>query len=120
MWTNINRFVTAGLVALTVAGTTIATTSQAEARNNFGRGLAAGIAGTIVGGALIAGARSPGYAYGPPAYAYGPPPAYAYGPPVYAQPVYGPRVVYEPVYPRCHMAWRQDGWGDMYRTRVCY
>lgn len=74
MWTNINRFATAGLVALTIAGTTIATTSQAEARNNFGRGLAAGIASTIIGGALIAGARHPGYAYAP---AYGP----AYGPP---------------------------------------
>ncbi|MDP9733457.1 UNVERIFIED_ORG: hypothetical protein QE448_003532 [Rhizobium sp. SORGH_AS285] len=69
MWTNINRFATAGLVALTIAGTTIATTSQAEARDNFGRGLAAGIAGTIIGGALIAGARHPGYAYGPAYYA---------------------------------------------------
>ncbi|ANV23100.1 hypothetical protein [Agrobacterium pusense] len=98
MWTNINRFATAGLVALTIAGTTIATTSQAEARNNFGRGLAAGIAGTIIGGALIAGARHPGYAYGPAYYA----------------PAYGP-----PVYPRCHVAWRQNAWGDMYRVRVC-
>ncbi|MDR6189779.1 hypothetical protein QE372_002047 [Agrobacterium pusense] len=103
MWTNINRFATAGLVALTIAGTTIATTSQAEARNNFGRGLAAGIAGTIIGGALIAGARHPGYAYGPAYYA----------------PAYGPPVVYEPVYPRCHVAWRQNAWGDMYRVRVC-
>ncbi|EKJ95362.1 hypothetical protein C241_13352 [Bradyrhizobium lupini HPC(L)] len=66
MWTNINRFATAGLVALTIAGTTIATTSQAEARNNFGRGLAAGIAGTIIGGALIAGARHPAMPTAPP------------------------------------------------------
>lgn len=108
MWTNINRFATAGLVALTIAGTTIATTSQAEARNNFGRGLAAGIAGTIIGGALIAGARHPGYAYGPAYYA-----------PAYATPAYGPPDVYEPVYPRCHVAWRQNAWGDMYRVRVC-
>jgi hypothetical protein len=107
MWTHLNRFVTAGLVALTIAGTTIATTSQAEARNNFGRGLAAGIAGTVVGGALIAGA-SHNY-YGGPAYGY----------PVYGQPVYGPPVVYQPVYPRCHLEWRHDGYGDMYRVRVC-
>ncbi|POO57643.1 hypothetical protein [Agrobacterium rosae] len=105
MWT-INRFVTAGLVALTIAGTTIATTSQAEARNNFGRGVVAGLAGGVLGGALIAGA-SHNY-YGSPGY-YG----YGYGP------VYGPPVVYEPVYHRCHLAWRQDGYGDMYRVRVC-
>ncbi|MDA5243064.1 hypothetical protein EXN32_12615 [Agrobacterium tumefaciens] len=113
MWTNINRFATAGLVTLTIAGTTIATTSQAEARNNFGRGLAAGLAGTIIGGALIAGARHPGYAYGPAYYAP------AYGPPVYAAPAYGPPVVYQPAYPRCHVAWRQNAWGDMYRVKVC-
>ncbi len=109
MWTNISRFVTAGLVALTIAGTTIATTTQAEARNNFGRGLAAGIAGTVVGGALLAGA-SHNY-YGPPAYGYAP---------VYGPPAYGPPVAYETVYPRCHMEWHQDGWGNMYRARVCY
>ncbi|XUY25698.1 hypothetical protein RMR21_008725 [Agrobacterium sp. rho-8.1] len=107
MLTTMNRFVTAGLVALTIAGTTIATTSQAEARNNFGRGWGAGIAGAVVGGALIAGPRN---YYGPPAYRYTP---------VYSQPVYGPPVVYQPVYPRCHLAWRQDGYGDMYRVRVC-
>jgi len=105
MWTLKNRFVTAGLVALTIAGTTIATTSQAEARNNFGRGLAAGIAGTLVGGALLSAAHD----------------RPVYGTPVYAEPTYyGPSpVVYEPVYPRCHVAWRQDGFGDMYRVRVC-
>lgn len=108
MLTTMNRFVTAGLVALTIAGTTIATASQAEAHNNFGRGLAAGIAGTVIGGALIAGA-SHNYYGGP-----------AYGPaPVYSQPVYGPPVAYQTVYPRCHLAWRQDGYGDMYRVRVC-
>ena len=108
MWTSMNRFVTAGLVALTIAGTTIATTSQAEARDNFGRGLAAGIAGTLVGGVLIAGASHHGYApYAGPAYA----PAY--------EPVYGPPVVYQPVYPSCHVVWKQNAWGDMYRARVC-
>lgn len=113
MWTNINRFATAGLVALTIAGTTIATTSQAEARNNFGRGLAARHCRDDHRRALIAGARHPGYAYGPAYYAP------AYGPPTYAAPVYGPPVVYQPVYPRCHIAWRQNAWGDMYRVRVC-
>ncbi|WP_296081167.1 hypothetical protein [uncultured Agrobacterium sp.] len=105
MWTFKNRFVTAGLVALTIAGTTIATTSQAEARNNFGRGFAAGIAGTLVGGALLSAAHD----------------RPVYTTPVYAEPTYygPPPVVYEPVYPHCHIAWRQDGFGDMYRVRVC-
>jgi hypothetical protein len=92
---------------LTIAGTALATASQAEAHNNFGRGLAAGIAGAVVGGTLLAGAAHAHF-YGPPAYVSGP-----YGPPVYA---YGPGV---PYYPSCHVVWRQDGWGDMYRTRVC-
>ncbi|OHV84467.1 hypothetical protein [Rhizobium sp. LCM 4573] len=99
MWTNSRKLVTTGLVALTIAGTTIATASQAEAHNNFGRGLAAGIAGTIVGGALIAGAARPAYAG-----------------PVYEAPAYEP--VYRP-YPACHVVWRQNAWGDMYRARVC-
>jgi hypothetical protein len=103
MWTNTRKLVTTGLVALTIAGTTIATASQAEAHNNFGRGLAAGIAGTIVGGALIAGAARPAYAG-----------------PVYEAPVYEP--VYPAAvraYPACHVVWRQNAWGDMYRARVC-
>lgn len=103
MWTNTRKLVTTGLVALTIAGTTIATASQAEAHNNFGRGLAAGIAGTIVGGALIAGAARPAYAG-----------------PVYEAPVYEP--VYPAAvraYPACRVVWRQNAWGDMYRARVC-
>ncbi|KKX30276.1 hypothetical protein [Rhizobium sp. LC145] len=99
MWTNTRKLVTTGLVALTIAGTTIATASQAEAHNNFGRGLAAGIAGTIVGGALIAGAARPAYAG-----------------PVYEAPIYEP--VYR-AYPACRVIWRQNAWGDMYRARVC-
>ncbi|WP_337267675.1 hypothetical protein [Oryzifoliimicrobium ureilyticus] len=108
MWTTTRKFITTGLVALTIAGTTIATASQAEAHNNFGRGLAAGIAGAVVGGALIAGATSH------PVYA-----APVYGGPVYAGPVAYPPV-YERVYPACHTEWHQNAWGDMYRTRVCY
>lgn len=109
MWITANKFAATGLVALTLAGTAFATASQAEAHNNFGRGLAAGLAGAVVGGALIAGAtHAP--VYGGPAYAvapYGPPPV------VYARP---PVAAY---YPACHVVWRQDGWGEMYRTRVC-
>lgn len=111
MWTTKNRFVTAGLVALTIAGTTIATSSQAEARTYYhhrggGGAVIAGIAGGLLGGALIAGASHP--YYGDP----------YYGQPYYG-PAYGPRVVYEPVYHSCHIVWRQNGWGDMYRARVC-
>lgn len=109
MLTTTRQFVTAGLVALTIAGTALVTASQAEAHNNFGRGLATGIAGAIVGGTLFAGA-SHAHNYGVPAYApvpYGPP-SYAYSP--------GPDARY---YPACHVVWRQDGWGDMYRARVC-
>jgi len=104
MWITARKFVTTGLVALTIAGTALATASQAEAHNNFGRGFAAGIAGAVIGGALIAGAsHAPAYAaapYGPPPMRYGPPPVAAY-------------------YPSCHVIWHQDNWGDMYRTRVC-
>jgi hypothetical protein len=51
--------------ALALAG--IATTMPAEARGGFGPGLA----GAAVGGAIVAGAASSAYAYGPgPAYAY--------------------------------------------------
>ena len=85
MTTRLHTFVTTGLVALTIAGSAFATASQAEARNNFGRGLVAGIAGALIGGALLAnGHHASGY--GPPAYAvvpYGPPPG-PYGAPIYA------------------------------------
>ncbi|NTJ42401.1 hypothetical protein G6L28_07280 [Agrobacterium larrymoorei] len=107
MLTTKNRFVAAGLVALTIAGTTIATTSQAEARNyHHGGGIAAGIAGGLLGGALIAGAVG-GPVYGAP----------AYGPPVYYGP---PQAYYEPVYHRCHFEWRHNGWGERYQVQVCY
>lgn len=109
MTTRIHTFVTTGLVALTIAGTAFATASQAEARNNFGRGLVAGLAGAVVGGALLANSHH-APVYGVPAYGavpYGPPPM-AYGPPL-------------PVahYPTCHVVWQQNAWGDMYRARVC-
>lgn len=104
MWTTMRKLVTTGLVALTIAGTSIATASQAEAHNNFGRGLAAGIAGAVIGGALIAGATAP----------------HAYAEPMYAGPAYAPGYLPPaPYYPECHVVWHQNAWGDMYRTRVC-
>ncbi|OLP55030.1 hypothetical protein BJF92_16655 [Rhizobium rhizosphaerae] len=105
MWTIRKNILTTGLVALTIAGTTIATASQAEAHNNFGRGLAAGIAGTLIGGALVASASHPAYA------------APVYTTPVYDVPAYPQTVVV--AQPACRVVWRQDGYGDMYRTRVC-
>ncbi|MDP9759126.1 MULTISPECIES: hypothetical protein [Agrobacterium] len=109
MLTATRQFVTTGLVALTIAGTALVTASQAEAHNNFGRGLAAGIAGAVVGGTLLAGAGH-AHDYGPPEPAPAP-----YGPPTY---VYGPAPVAS-YYPSCHVVWHQDRSGGMYRTRVC-
>ncbi|HEV7248789.1 MAG TPA: hypothetical protein VGN93_17565 [Shinella sp.] len=86
-----------GLIALTMAGTTLATTSQAEAHNRFLPGLATG----IIGGALVADALQPRY----------------YAPPIY-RPVYRPYVVVND-YPTCHVVWRHNAWGDQYRARVC-
>ncbi|SCB10665.1 hypothetical protein [Rhizobium hainanense] len=104
MRTTMRTLAITGLVALTIAGTTIATASQAEAHNNFGRSVAAGIAGAVIGGALVAGATIP------PAY-----PA-----PMYAGPAYAPGYLPPaPYYSRCHVVWHQNAWGDMYRARVC-
>jgi hypothetical protein len=89
-----------GLIALTIAGTTIATASEANAHDRFWPGLATG----LVGGAILGGALSQPNYYAPPAY---------YGP------AYRPYVIVRG-YPRCHIVWRQDRWGDQYRTRVCY
>lgn len=89
----------AGLIALTIAGTTIATASEANAHNRFWPGLATG----VVGGAILGSALSQPRYYAPPAY---------YGP------VYNPYVVVGG-YPSCHIVWRQNGWGDQYRVRVC-
>lgn len=94
MMMSTRQFATIGLVALTIAGTAVATASQAEARNNFGRGFAAGLAGAVVGGALLAGATH--------ARADGPP-AYVPAPDTYDR---GPVASY---YPACHVVWRQDG-----------
>ncbi|MBW9116860.1 hypothetical protein JNB88_24850 [Rhizobium cauense] len=105
MTTNSNKALTAGLIALTVAGAAVLTNSEAEARNNFARGLGAGLAGAAIGGALVAGLNASDRA---PAYSYAP----AYAP----QPAYIPNPYYQPV---CRVVWRENAWGDMYRAQVC-
>ncbi|WP_428425737.1 hypothetical protein [Pararhizobium sp.] len=92
--------ISTGLIALTIAGTTIATASEANAHDRFWPGLATG----LVGGAIVGGALSQ--------------PRY-YAPPSYYAPAYRPYYVGGGYYPRCHIVWRQDRWGDQYRTRVC-
>jgi len=90
---------TALAVAATMAVATVAAPSSADARSR-GLGVAAGIFGGLVTGALIAGAHR-GYYYD-------------------AYPVYGPRPY--AYYPRCY--WHRervwDGWGwRRQRVRVC-
>jgi hypothetical protein len=94
---SLKTVISTGLIALTVAGATVAATSQAEAHNRFLPGLATG----LIGGALVAEAFQP----------------HGYAPPVY-RPVYRPYVVIDN-YPTCHVVWRQNAWGDQYRARVC-
>lgn len=104
------KLVSTGLVALTIAGVTIATASQAEAHNYFGAGLATG----LIGGALATAAIT--QPYGPP------PVAYRYGPPVYGYRPYGPPPVYTGFvggYPHCHVAWHENGYGRVYPVRAC-
>jgi hypothetical protein len=67
---------TVGALALAA----ISTTMPAQARGGFGPGLA----GAAIGGAIVAGAASSAYAYGPgPAYAYD---SYDSGPAYYGAP----------------------------------
>ncbi|MFB2550553.1 hypothetical protein [Ensifer soli] len=101
---NARRLASAGLVALTIAGATIATAAQANAHDNFGAGLATGlIGGALIGGA-VASAPAPRvvYDYGP----YGPAPAY--------------RTVVTPYYgPHCHTALHENHFGQVYPVRAC-
>ncbi|MFB9947792.1 hypothetical protein ACFFP0_02980 [Rhizobium puerariae] len=106
----LHKSVSAGLIALTVAGALTATAPAAEARNrhhDVWTGVAAGLAGGIIGGAIVSGAQRPAYAE--PEYDYAPPP-----PPVYHRTYY--RTEYAP---RCHYEWVENEWGDAYRARVC-
>jgi len=101
------KTITAGLAALTVAGALAATAPAAEARDhhhNLWPGVAAGVAGGLIGGAIIAGSQRPVYVE--PEYEYAPPPP--------------PRVYYRAQYaPRCHYEWVENQWGEQYRARVC-
>jgi hypothetical protein len=105
------RTVSAGLVALSVAGAlTVAAPAQARDHhhhNDILPGVAAGLAGGIIGGAIIAGSQRPTYIE--PEYDYAPPP-----PPVYERTYYR-----APVAPRCHYEWVENEYGDAYRARVC-
>lgn len=98
--------ITAGLAALTIAGALAATAPAAEARDrhNLWPGVAAGVAGGLIGGAIIAGSQRPVYVE--PQYEYAPPPP----PPVYYRAQYAPR---------CHYEWVENQWGEQYRARVC-
>lgn len=94
------KTMTAGLVALSVAGALAATAPAAEARDrDIGPGIAAGVAGALIGGAIAAGSQRP----------------------VYDEPEYAPpRVYYRTQYrPRCHYEWVENDYGDTYRARVC-
>jgi hypothetical protein len=67
------------VAALTIAGSVVALSGQAEARG--GRWVAPAIVGGVAAGALIAGAAAAPYYYAPP-----PPPYYAPAPAYYAPP----------------------------------
>ncbi|AYD01894.1 hypothetical protein [Neorhizobium sp. NCHU2750] len=110
------KTVSAGLVALSVAGALAATAPAAEARDyyhhdNVWPGVAAGLAGGIIGGAIIAGSQRPVYVE----------PRYEYAPPPPPPPVYYRRAYYAPPPPpRCHFEWARNEFGEAYRAQVCY
>ncbi|MBY3537526.1 hypothetical protein HFN68_32290 [Rhizobium laguerreae] len=106
MRTSYRNIVVAGLVAFTLAGTAAITTGEAEAHNNFVRGLGAGLAGAAIGGAIIAGL------HGSPQYT----PYESYAPQYAPQPVAAPTPYNGP---QCHIVWQKNRWGDLYRTQVC-
>lgn len=113
------KTVSAGLVAVSVAAALAATAPSAEARDRHHHrgddvllGAAAGIAGGLIGGAIVSGSQRPVYVE--PEYDYAPPPP----PP---QVVYR-RAYYEPAPPppRCHFEWVENEYGEAYRAQVCY
>jgi hypothetical protein len=117
--TLMKKTMSAGLIALSVVGALAATAPAAEARDGYYRhhdnvwpGVAAGLAGGIIGGAIIAGSQRPVYAE----------PQYEYAPPPPPPPVYYRRAYYAPPPPppRCHMEWVENEYGEAYRARVCY
>ncbi|MCC2610812.1 hypothetical protein [Neorhizobium petrolearium] len=110
----LHKSVSAGLIALTIAGALTATAPAAQARDRHHHrgdvwaGVAAGLAGGIIGGAIVSGSQRPVYVE--PEYEYAPPPP----PPVYHRTYYRTEYV-----PRCHYEWVENEWGDAYRARVC-
>jgi hypothetical protein len=112
----LKKTISLGLAALSVAGALTATAPAAEARDrhrNVWPGVAAGLAGGIIGGAIIAGSQRPAYAepeYVEPEYDYAPPP-----PP----PVYYRRAYYRDYPPVCELEWRRNRYGEPDRVEVC-
>ena len=125
----LHKSMAAGLMALTLTGTTLIPATPANANHDFWGGVAVG----AVGGLLLSQGGRPYAYYGYPGPYYRPyyrPYHSSYYRPYY-QPYYGG--YYRPAYrsyyrpysryyyaPRCHIVWRHNGWGDAYRTRVCY
>ena len=104
--TLVKKSLTAGLAAVTLAGSLAASSAPAAAWGHRGWGgpFAAGVIGGLATGAIIGSVARPAYGYG---YGY---PAYGYGP--------------EPVYDPCYVTRRPvyDGYGDFAgyrRVRVC-
>ena len=82
----LRKIMTASLVAVSLAGATLATSDPAEARYRRHGAFWGGAGLGILGGALLTG----GYGYGYPGYGYGYGyPAYGYGYPGYGYPGYG-------------------------------
>lgn len=125
----LHKSMAAGLMALTLTGTSIVTSAPAAAHDDFWGGVAAG----AVGGVLLSQAVRPypytygypdgygypyayGYRYGYPYRAYRPYTGYYGGYPVYRSQY---RPYYYNSYRRCHTEWRRGSWGDSYRVRVC-
>jgi hypothetical protein len=113
------RTVSAGLIAVSIAGALAATAPAAEARDRHRHhrgddvllGAAAGVVGGLIGGAIVSGSQRPVYVE----------PEYDDAPPPPPQVVYR-RAYYEPAPPppRCHFEWVENEWGEAYRARVCY
>jgi hypothetical protein len=104
----LQKSISAGLIALSVAGALTGAAPAAQARDrhhdDVWPGVAAGLAGGIIGGAIVSGSQRPVYVE--PEYDYAPPPPR--------------RVYYRTQYaPRCHYEWVENEWGEAYRARVC-
>jgi hypothetical protein len=97
---------------------TLALSTMAPAPAHAQRGVAAGVAAGIIGGAIVGGALASPYYYGPGYYApgyYGGP---GYYPPRYYAPGYAADDVVGPCYWRSQRFWDGYGW-RMRRVRVC-